>query len=91
LNRRSRLLDETALFLHRVCPTCGRQQRMIGACHSNDDLVGKDVLSGRRRRANIFRVEQRSGAGAHANPVSYRYDGNEAITLVESRRIWRLC
>jgi len=42
-----------------------------------------------RRRANIFSVEQRSGAARACSLTDTT--GNEGITLVESTRIWRLC
>ena len=63
-----RLLDETALFLHRVVadlPT--DKQRMLERLHSSDeDLVGKTVLLVDDDARNIFALSQRAGAARHA-------------------------
>ena len=63
-----RLLDETALFLHRVVADLpAEKQRMLERLHSSDeDLVGKHGAAGRRRRAQHLRAQQRARAPRHA-------------------------
>jgi len=79
-----RLLDETALFLHRVVgdlPT--EKQRMLERLHSSDeDLVGKKVLLVDDDARNIFALSavlERRGM-----EVLTATTGNEAIELLRS-------
>jgi CheY-like chemotaxis protein len=79
-----RLLDETALFLHRVVaelPT--EKQRMIEQLHSSDeDLVGQTVLLVDDDARNIFALSsvlERRGINVLAATT-----GREAIELVET-------
>jgi CheY-like chemotaxis protein len=80
-----RLLDETALFLHRVVsdlPT--EKQRMLERLHrSDDDLVGKTVLVVDDDVRNIFALSsvlERRGMN-----VLTASNGNEAVNILESR------
>jgi CheY-like chemotaxis protein len=80
-----RLLDETALFLHRVVadlPT--EKQRMLERLHrSDDDLVGKTVLVVDDDVRNIFALSsvlERRGMN-----VLTASNGNEAVSILESR------
>ncbi len=59
-----RLLDETALFLHRVIANLPpEKQNMLDRLHRSDEaLIGKESAGGRRRRAQHFRPQQRAGA-----------------------------
>ncbi len=79
-----RLLDETALFLHRVVGDLpGDKQRMIERLHSSDeDLVGKIVLLVDDDARNIFALS--SVLERRGMQVLTATTGNEAITLVES-------
>ena len=63
-----RLLDETALFLHRVVSDLpAEKQRMLERLHSSDeDLVGQKVLLVDDDARNIFALSQRAGAARHA-------------------------
>ena len=79
-----RLLDETALFLHRVVSDLPREKRqMIERLHSSDeDLVGKTVLLVDDDARNIFALSsvlERRGIRVLAATT-----GKEAIQLVES-------
>jgi len=79
-----RLLDETALFLHRVVSDLPPdKQRMIERLHSSDeDLVGKTVLLVDDDARNIFALSsvlERRGIKVLAATT-----GSEAIELVES-------
>jgi CheY-like chemotaxis protein len=79
-----RLLDETALFLHRVVADLPNEKReMIERLHSSDeDLVGKTVLLVDDDARNIFALSsvlERRGIKVLAATT-----GNEAIQLVES-------
>jgi CheY-like chemotaxis protein len=79
-----RLLDETALFLHRVISDLPPdKQRMIERLHSSDeDLVGKTVLLVDDDARNIFALSsvlERRGIKVLAATT-----GSEAIELVES-------
>ena len=79
-----RLLDETALFLHRVVGDLPPEmQRMLERLHSSDeDLVGKTVLLVDDDARNIFALSsvlERRGMN-----VLTATTGNEAIALVES-------
>ena len=69
-----RLLDETALFLHRVVSDLPpEKQRMLERLHSSDDdLVGRDGPAGRRRRPQHLRPVQRAGAPRHGG--AHRHD-----------------
>ena len=62
-----RLLDETALFLHRVVADLpAEKQSMLERLHRSDDaLVGKKVLVVDDDVRNIFALEQRSGTPRH--------------------------
>ncbi len=62
-----RLLNETALFLHRVITDLpAEKQQMLERLNSSDeDLVGRTVLLGRRRRAQHLRAVERLGAARH--------------------------
>jgi HAMP domain-containing protein/CheY-like chemotaxis protein/signal transduction histidine kinase len=79
-----RLLDETALFLHRVVTDLpADKQRMLQLLHGSDeDLVGKTVLLVDDDARNIFAlasVLERRGMN-----VLTATTGNEAITILDS-------
>jgi CheY-like chemotaxis protein len=79
-----RLLDETALFLHRVVSDLpDDKQRMIERLHSSDDdLVGKTVLLVDDDARNIFALSSvLERRGMHVLTAT---TGNEAIALVEA-------
>ncbi|MGE5269934.1 MAG: response regulator, partial [Thiohalocapsa sp.] len=79
-----RLLDETALFLHRVVADLpDEKQRMIERLHSSDeDLVGKTVLLVDDDARNIFALSSvLERRGMHVLTAT---TGKEAIDLVES-------
>ncbi len=80
-----RLLDETALFLHRVVSDLPvEKQRMLERLHrSDDDLVGKTVLVVDDDVRNIFALSsvlERRGMN-----VLTASNGNEAVSILESR------
>jgi CheY-like chemotaxis protein len=80
-----RLLDETALFLHRVVGELpAEKQSLLDRLHrSDDDLVGKPVLVVDDDVRNIFALSsvlERRGMN-----VLSASTGHEAITLLESR------
>jgi len=79
-----RLLDETALFLHRVVADLPEdKQRMIERLHSSDeDLVGKTVLLVDDDARNIFALS--SVLERRGMQVLTATTGNEAIALVDS-------
>ena len=79
-----RLLDETALFLHRVVEELPEEkQRMIERLHSSDeDLVGKAVLLVDDDARNIFALS--SVLERRGMKVLTATTGNEAVELVES-------
>jgi CheY-like chemotaxis protein len=79
-----RLLDETALFLHRVVEELPNdKQRMIERLHSSDeDLVGKTVLLVDDDARNIFALS--SVLERRGMRVLTATTGNEAVALVES-------
>ncbi|MEA2755866.1 MAG: hypothetical protein QOJ54_2155, partial [Aliidongia sp.] len=79
-----RLLDETALFLHRVISDLPPdKQRMIERLHSSDeDLVGKTVLLVDVDARNIFALS--SVLELRVIKVLAATTGSEAIELVES-------
>ena len=62
-----RLLDETALFLHRVVSDLpADKQRMLERLHSSDeDLVGQKVLLVDDDARNIFAPQHGAGAARH--------------------------
>src|SRR5207245_3951964 len=78
-----RLLDETALFLHRVVADLpDDKQRMIERLHTSDeDLVGKTVLLVDDDARNIFALS--SVLERRGMQVLTATTGNEAIDLVE--------
>src|SRR5436305_11182485 len=79
-----RLLDETALFLHRVVADLpDDKQRMIERLHSSDeDLVGKTVLLVDDDARNIFALS--SVLERRGMKVLTATTGREAVALVES-------
>ena len=79
-----RLLDETALFLHRIVADLpDEKQRMIERLHSSDeDLVGKTVLLVDDDARNIFALS--SVLERRGMQVLTATTGNEAVALVES-------
>jgi CheY-like chemotaxis protein len=79
-----RLLDETALFLHRVVSKLPvDKQRMIERLHSSDeDLVGRTVLLVDDDPRNIFALS--SVLERRGMRVLTATTGREAITAVES-------
>ncbi len=79
-----RLLDETALFLHRVVADLpAEKQRMLERLHrSDEDLVGQHGAGGRRRRAQHLRAVAACSSGA-ACSVLTATTGREAIELLE--------
>jgi len=79
-----RLLDETALFLHRVVSELpAEKQRMLEQLHSSDeDLVGKTVLLVDDDARNIFALSsvlERRGMNVLAATT-----GNDAIALLDA-------
>ena len=81
-----RLLDETALFLHRVVADLPEEkQRMIERLHNSDeDLVGRTVLLVDDDARNIFALSQRSRAARNAG--ADRHDGERGDRTRRSRR-----
>ncbi len=79
-----RLLDETALFLHRVIADLPEpKQRMIEALHESDEpLSGRKVLVVDDDIRNIFALN--SLLERHSMEVITATNGQEAIKLVES-------
>jgi CheY-like chemotaxis protein/signal transduction histidine kinase/HAMP domain-containing protein len=79
-----RLLDETALFLHRIVADLpDEKQKMIERLHSSDDdLVGKTVLLVDDDARNIFALS--SVLERRGMRVLTATTGNEAVELVES-------
>src|SRR5438874_1338313 len=79
-----RLLDETALFLHRVIADLPEaKQRMIEALHESDEpLSGRKVLVVDDDIRNIFALN--SLLERHSMQVITATNGQEAIKLVES-------
>jgi CheY-like chemotaxis protein len=79
-----RLLDETALFLHRIVSDLpDEKQRMIERLHSSDeDLVGKTVLLVDDDARNIFALS--SVLERRGMKVLTATTGKEAVGLVES-------
>jgi CheY-like chemotaxis protein len=79
-----RLLDETALFLHRVVTDLpAEKQRMLERLNSSDDdLVGRSVLLVDDDARNIFALS--SVLERRGMRVLTATTGNEAIQLIES-------
>ena len=79
-----RLLDETALFLHRVVSDLPpEKQRMLERLYSSDeDLLGKCVLLVDDDARNIFALS--SVLERRGMQVLTATTGNEAITLLDS-------
>jgi CheY-like chemotaxis protein len=80
-----RLLDETALFLHRIVTDLpAEKQRMLERLNSSDeDLVGRTVLLVDDDARNIFALS--SVLERRGMTVLTATTGREAIELVESR------
>jgi HAMP domain-containing protein/CheY-like chemotaxis protein/signal transduction histidine kinase len=79
-----RLLDETALFLHRVVSDLpAEKQRMLERLHrSDDDLIGKTVLVVDDDVRNIFALSSvLERRGMHVLTAS---NGNEAVNILET-------
>ncbi|MEJ0046117.1 MAG: response regulator [Rhodospirillales bacterium] len=86
-----RLLDETALFLHRVITDLpADKQRMLERLHSSDeDLVDQTVLLVDDDARNIFALSsmlERRGMNVLAATT-----GSEAISIIQSRPTSRSC
>jgi CheY-like chemotaxis protein len=79
-----RLLDETALFLHRVVSDLPqRKQEMLERLHSSDeDLVGRTVLLVDDDARNIFALS--SVLERRGMKVLTATNGSEAVSMVES-------
>jgi CheY-like chemotaxis protein len=79
-----RLLDETALFLHRVVSELPpEKQRMLERLHSSDEnLVGRTVLLVDDDARNIFALS--SVLERRGMRVLTATTGNEAVALIES-------
>src|SRR4029450_8891860 len=80
-----RLLDETALFLHRVVADLPpEKQQMLDRLHrSDEDLVGKAVLVVADDVRNIFALS--SVLERRGMAVQTASTGNEAIAMLESQ------
>jgi hypothetical protein len=80
-----RLLDETALFLHRVVSDLPpEKQRMLERLHSSDeDLVGRTVLLVDDDARNIFALS--SVLERRGMKVLTATTGTEAISVLEAR------
>jgi CheY-like chemotaxis protein len=81
-----RLLDETALFLHRVVTNLPpEKQRMLEKLHSSDDdLIGRTVLVVDDDARNIFALSSAlERRGIRALTAS---TGREAIAMLESQQ-----
>jgi len=81
-----RLLDETALFLHRVVSEMPpEKQKMLERLHSSDeDLVGRTVLLVDDDARNIFALS--SVLERRGMKVLTATTGNEAVTLVNAEK-----
>ncbi|MCP8938464.1 HAMP domain-containing protein [Alsobacter sp. SYSU M60028] len=79
-----RLLDETALFLHRVVSDLpAEKQRMLERLHSSDDdLIGRTVLLVDDDARNIFALS--SVLERRGMTVLTATTGTEAISVIES-------
>jgi HAMP domain-containing protein/signal transduction histidine kinase/DNA-binding response OmpR family regulator len=80
-----RLLDETALFLHRVFSDLPvEKQRMLEVLHSSDeDLVGRTVLLVDDDARNIFALS--SVLERRGMQVLTATTGSEAVAIIEKR------
>jgi CheY-like chemotaxis protein len=80
-----RLLDETALFLHRIVSDLPPQkQRMLERLHGSDeDLIGRTVLLVDDDARNIFALS--SVLERRGMRVLTATTGNEAISILQSR------
>jgi CheY-like chemotaxis protein len=80
-----RLLDETALFLHRVTSDLpSEKQRMLDRLHSSDeDLVGKQVLVVDDDVRNIFALS--SVLERRGMRVLSAQTGREAVALLDAK------
>jgi hypothetical protein len=80
-----RLLDETALFLHRVVSDLPpAKQRMLERLHSSDeDLIGRTVLLVDDDARNIFALS--SVLERRGMQVLTATTGREAISIIESQ------
>ena len=78
-----RLLDETALFLHRVVADLPpAKQRMLESLNQSDEALDRqEGAGGRRRRAQHLRADEPARAPRHATVSAG--SGEEAIDLVE--------
>jgi HAMP domain-containing protein/CheY-like chemotaxis protein/signal transduction histidine kinase len=79
-----RLLDETALFLHRIVSDLPpSKQKMLQSLHATDDaLIGKTALVVDDDVRNIFALS--SLLERHGMQTSVAMNGHEAIKLLES-------
>jgi len=86
-----RLLDETALFLHRVITDLpAEKQRMLERLNSSDDdLVGRTVLLVDDDARNIFALS--SALERRGMRVLTATTGSEAIDLIQSNREIAIC
>jgi hypothetical protein len=86
-----RLLDETALFLHRVITDLpAEKQRMLERLNSSDDdLVGRTVLLVDDDARNIFALS--SALERRGMRVLTATTGSEAIELIQSNREIAIC
>ena len=80
-----RLLDETALFLHRVESKLPEEKRrMLEQLHSADDVFqGKRVLIADDDMRNVFALA--AVLERHGMEVQFAENGNEAIAALEAR------
>ena len=80
-----RLLDETALFLHRIVSNLPPQkQRMLERLHGSDeDLIGRTVLLVDDDARNIFALS--SVLERRGMRVLTATTGNEAISILQSK------
>ena len=79
-----RLLDETALFLHRVVSDLppGKRKMLERLHSSDDDLLGRTVLLVDDDARNIFALS--SVLERHGMKVLTATTGNEALTLINA-------
>jgi CheY-like chemotaxis protein len=86
-----RLLDETALFLHRVITDLpAEKQKMLERLNSSDDdLVGRTVLLVDDDARNIFALS--SALERRGMRVLTATTGSEAIELIQSNREIAIC
>jgi CheY-like chemotaxis protein len=79
-----RLLDETALFLHRVVADlpAPKQQHARASCTRPTSAGRQEGAGGRRRRAQHLRAQQRARAPRHGRAGAT--NGREAIELIQA-------